>query len=383
LRLLTLKTLFLVAALLVACDVYAADPGASLSVEVVPPGSGPTIPSQAAAHGYTTLVLDADFTRGSHASIYCGSDASQEAPGYDWYIGVRGGLASGNVPCGGNTYPYNDNGINVLRIENGDCCYGGVLGRNGLSGTSFYGTYGRDYPLNAYYECTIRLDRSDLDNLPVWANCFAGDRHTAQGRTPYPPDPSYNDLGLELDINEIHGKHGGCTGGNCDQVAGIINWNCGGPKFWQQPGCVWGNGVFGAAIRKADASFDPANYNTYGMLIKQTDANHYMVCGYINNHQTRCSSQQTINCNTCGGIADNTALCPDVTVFGGNTGCYVAFERPTPLLTLTGQYPDGSEGMNGNTDWSAGARAHMYVKSFRVWSCEAWQTTQCSPYNPN
>lgn len=315
-----IKKLFLVAALLVARLASAADPSASLSVQVVPPEAGPTIPTQAAAQGYTTLALNADFTQGVKASIYCGSDASQEAPGYDWYIGVRGGLASGNVQCGGNTYPYSDGGTSVLRIENGDCCYGGILGRNGVSGISFYGTYGRDYPLNAYFECTVRFDRSDLDNLPVWANCFTGDRNTAQGKTPYPPAPQYNDLQLELDINEIHGKHGGCTGGNCDEVAGIINWNCGGPGFWQQPGCVWGNGVFGTEIRNADPTFDPANYNTYGMLIYQTDATHYTVCGYINNRQTKCSTQQTINHNTSGGDGSNNALCPNPSTFGGQYG---------------------------------------------------------------
>ena len=26
---------------------------------------------------------------------------------------------------------------------------------------------------------------------------------------------------------------------------------------------------------------------------------------------------------------------------------------------------------------------HVYVKSFRVWSCDAWATKQCSQFNSN
>jgi len=63
------KKLYLITALFVPCLAYAADPSASLSVQVVPPQSGPTIPTQAAAQGYTTLALNADFTQGISAYL--------------------------------------------------------------------------------------------------------------------------------------------------------------------------------------------------------------------------------------------------------------------------------------------------------------------------
>ncbi len=56
-----IKKLFFAAALLAPGLVYAADPSANLSVEIVPAGSDPAVPAQAAAAGFTTLAANFDF----------------------------------------------------------------------------------------------------------------------------------------------------------------------------------------------------------------------------------------------------------------------------------------------------------------------------------
>ena len=58
------KTLFFIAALVAPGLAYGADISAPLSGQIVPAGSDPAVPAPAAAAGFTTLLLDADFTNG-------------------------------------------------------------------------------------------------------------------------------------------------------------------------------------------------------------------------------------------------------------------------------------------------------------------------------
>jgi hypothetical protein len=94
------KTPSVMAALLVLVPVaYAGNPSADLSVQVVPPA--PAVPAPAAAAGFSTLALNADFTSSAYSNpatfvSECGATATQR---WHW------------------TYPYNSGPLNCNDIS--------------------------------------------------------------------------------------------------------------------------------------------------------------------------------------------------------------------------------------------------------------------------
>ena len=97
------KKLFFIAALLAPGLTYGADISAPLSGQVVSAGSTSAVPAPAAAAGFTTQVLNADFTSAAWANpanyvVSCGATQSVSNQPSTWHF--YSGLAFGSaLPC--------------------------------------------------------------------------------------------------------------------------------------------------------------------------------------------------------------------------------------------------------------------------------------------
>jgi hypothetical protein len=380
-----IKKLTFIALALVPCLAYGADPTADLSVRVVPPGSGPDAPAQAVAQGYTRLMLNADFTTGSTTgdmSVCLNCGKYEETQGYQWYCGFNTILSAA---CAGNiTYPYADgaNGT-ALRITNGPCCYGDDHGRNGISTISQYRSQGQDFPLNGYFEYTVRYP--EYNTLPIWSNFWSVDVHGAQQSTDF--NTTEYDWGPEF-----HGHNGGGAGNDYISTTGTWNWACNnGGSFWDGSYCAWGQAAPGNPdIRNYLPNFDPTQKHTIGNLVYQVSPNYAYTCEYIDGQAVPAASQThqqagftlpgncallSLNHDGSGGSNSSAGFCgADM-----RTNCHEGFERVAPVIDLT-----ASCGYEGDYScWPSGEVASVIVYSVRAWSCAAWQTSECSPHNPN
>lgn len=94
-----IKKLFFTAALLVPSLAYAGTPSATLPGQIASAGSDPAVPAGAAAAGFTTLALNADFSQSTYSNIAtwvdgCGGPTSGNRWVYRWWNN------NGVGPCG-------------------------------------------------------------------------------------------------------------------------------------------------------------------------------------------------------------------------------------------------------------------------------------------
>jgi hypothetical protein len=116
------------------------------------------------------------------------------------------------------------------------------------------------FPINAYYECTVRMDAYSISHMPMWHNCWGVNIETA--------DPAFPSS-MEYDFTEFHGGYA-----QSEVVGSAINWPCGGggncnPVTW------------GGNLANYIPGFDPAQFHKYGVLNKQVDANTLHVEAYV------------------------------------------------------------------------------------------------------
>ena len=440
--------LLFAAALFLPSLAHGADPSANLSVQVVPPGSGPTLPPQAAAQGFTTLALNADFSQG--IDIDC-EGAGKETQEHQWYTGMQGvvasdcgtGLNPATNPNGPIMWPFKDpvTGDTVVNIRRtttpSTSTYqgnmGGVLGRVGITTKSFFYNHGTSYPINLYVECVERI--WPVDVMGMWSNCWGGGN--AQNLE-------------EIDLNEIHSS-GSQDYGNPN----ALWW-----KWDQCGGCAEGPGV---RIITAEPNWRPDDrYHKYGILVYQTSATNVRFCGYIDDIQVGCHDvaateaelshgtswllSMTTGNPCCGegawafvdapitgvGFANGTTYVDVGGVFAINSCClqkdygvrvsgtgtsadgYWSWNQDGTRIYLYGNGGTNQRSTGTNQSpccgggspvpltgtWSGGGtfnlpgagtgggRGHDHafnhsVKSFRIWTCADWRTTQCSQFNNN
>lgn len=413
-------------ALLVPYLADAADPSGSLSVEVVPAAPTPLPPVQAQAQGFTTLAFDGDMTKSF--DMYCGDPFANATESHQWYGGGAGTMASG---CGALQYPHTDeiDGSRVLDIRFGPSTYtGSILARQGIATSDYFGGHQTTFPINAYYECTTRIDPHSLSHMALWEACWFVN-------AAFPRGQSGGRLGIEFDLTEFHGGYTqGMTVGNA------INWDC------RNTCPQWG---WGGDIRTKIPSYDGSQFHKYGLLIYQTSATNMHMRSYVDDVLIGEGNAQIGNdgvfdqatqrnyllihlnagCNWDEGLANECSNGAVTNVYsdGGNTRVQLG-----PQLCYNQSFLMGISGVQGvtspiNDNWSvscpsesqggccdnfliyrpltqtpvpfAGTYAvntgianqwddgahlyHVYVKSYRVWSCTTWATTQCSSYNPN
>jgi hypothetical protein len=382
-------------------------PTRNMRVDITPTPGIP-VPPQATTAGFTTLAFNGDMA----ASFNVGC---VEESGHDWYVLTQRALASS---CNFLTWPFNDAGNTVLKIDWTTSAHGSLLGRTGVTTTSDNGTFGRDFPINAYYECITRM--TPLASLGPWFNCFMLGRQTIHA-------PG-NQLDNEYDINEFHGGYF-----FQEEVGGVINWNCGG-NF--TPTC-YQDGAFFGDISNTVPGFDPTQYHKYGMLLKQTSPTNIHTCGYVDDVQMACGDSSldarervqrnylildvSNSCNFDEGSFDYcmnqsvTSLTNDagnirvgapfpqwffnwqISISGvtGTTNANGIFNWSNDSLPVSACAPNctihikdkntnvpipfGPGPYTGGGVFNAFTGSSMYVKSFRVWSCASWLTTECFP----
>jgi hypothetical protein len=184
-----IKKLFFVAALLMPSLACGGDPTANLPVQIIPAGSDPAVPAPAAAAGFTTLALDADFTSPAYSNpatwlAECG--ASPGAQNTIWHLifNEQEHAAVAGAPCD-RAIITTDGGSQVLDVQwrpsDFSCCsytlisldwpageWGeGPSGPGGAAG----GPNGTGLPQQGYVELTFRIPAAGFggftrDSLP-------------------------------------------------------------------------------------------------------------------------------------------------------------------------------------------------------------------------
>jgi len=203
------------------------------------------VPAPAQAQGFTTLALDGDMTKGFDVS--CANPATSN---HQWYLGGDRSMYSN---CANLNYPHTDetDGSTVLDIHLGPSTQdGGILGRVGIATIDMHGAHSNDYPINAYYECTMRFDSYSIDHAGLLSNCWEADATTIKTGS------GINTI--EYDFTEIRGGYQYST-----LIGNSINWSCGGPgtcRFFS-----WGGDPANYV-----PGFDPAKFHKYGVLMYQT-----------------------------------------------------------------------------------------------------------------
>jgi hypothetical protein len=415
------RSCLLALALLVPCLAYGADPSGSVSVEVVPAGSSPSPPPQAAAAGFTVLARNSDFSRAA-PDIGC-----DDTGHHDWYAHTATALYS---DCSNITWPVTDpvSGETVAQFNCTNCGKPdtSLLGaRHGLSSVNNNGTQGDSFPLDGYYECRIRVAPYGLQG--GWWNCWMNGFQTVQT----------NGGGqLEFDINEYHS--GEADNKNYCALQTIHDWYTGGgglgPSWWT---CNTGK--------------NPSDgLHKTGMLIqtnRATNTIHY--CSYWDDQLMGCSDvlgtgqetswqtqrnyimwNVTVGCNASNeGLGDCVNMpISNIINNGGNIRVAVNGPAPTWGLPLVGvdfqNYELEISGVQGTTNanghfmgkavsdprscvsncqfdifnvstgqpipyngayvpgtgiWNPTPNGfNMYASYFRVWvKCSNWQTTSC------
>jgi len=297
-----MRSLFVIAVLLVTCALtschsYGGSVSGNLSIDVVPPGTIPTPPPQAAAAGYTVNALNQDWTTGPF-SLDC---TKQDGAGL-WHI-VRNGII--NTPdCSYLTWPYNDNGTQVLRMQRTPAVPQGA--NVGIATASLNDAVNVSFPVNAYLECTKRLaiHITPTQEIDIGSGSFAPSGMWScwtwgLSSAHYPTgviamgcnvDPS---ICYEYDLEEEHHpiKHGGWPiGGQYD--GGGVKWGGGGAitsfnyylnqtTGFQPTWCSVGPCVF-SDNSTAGPVLEPSNgYHTYGLLIQSDLTGSDPHCGGI------------------------------------------------------------------------------------------------------
>lgn len=221
-----IKKLF-VAALLVPGLAYGANPSADLSVQIVPAGSpAPAVPAQAAAAGFTTQVLNADFTQttgtwSNTANFMTNCGAAESVPNQPatWHFTAFDWPSRNPLSCLPYTQLVTDSGSQVLKFvqpKNGsehdqDMGFPHQLG-GGSDVTSWL-------PPEYYSKIVVRMD-----NAGIWQSpdcCIRGQgvfwsTTTTYGGTAW-WDEDFTEFGWAGDANsykfEGQSQEGNHTGG--------------------------------------------------------------------------------------------------------------------------------------------------------------------------
>jgi hypothetical protein len=172
-----IKTVFFTATLLVADLAYGQNPSADLSVQVVKPGNGigipcargpnytGSIPAAAAKAGFTTCVVNSDFSMAQYQTLSNWLDCAGATTPTWFNVGYNAGV----TPCSDYTIvtdTVHGNNQTVLDIAYtaSDASIGPgtwMATKNGTNG----GPLGYDFPIGAYYDLTFEL-------LPANVNVF-------------------------------------------------------------------------------------------------------------------------------------------------------------------------------------------------------------------
>jgi hypothetical protein len=347
-----IKKLFFTATLLVPCLAYGIDPSANLSVQVVPPGSTPSVPAGAAAAGFTTQALNSDFTEPLPSNWLggCPNGANgqpvtgyfNDDTGHTWWLNLWWSQSYQNCNTKQITDPVYGRLVVDMpwTVDNAHTAQGTVIqsaswdynrdGKAVCSNGNCRGGQGtaNDFPPNAYFEIVARMTPA----LPgayfvmnTWPSLAMSDSNRG---------------GIELDVIE--------TDGNVlSSYSSVVhNWGAGG-----KANCIWDTAF--CHNSPLPANFDLTQFHTYAGRITSngqtsSDGSTQSLCGYLDNVFVRCIPQP-------GGVTTDNAQ-----------------ER----LFLIVQ--NACNWWNYNGVCTQGQVQHLYIKSIRVWSCADWKTTQCN-----
>jgi hypothetical protein len=250
-----IKQLFFTTVLLAPGLAYAGTPSATLPGQIVPAGSDPTPPAPATAAGFTTLVLNSDFTTPFYATLSNWLDcAGAGTP--SWFLIAQSG-DSVAAPCSDIVVGADGSNGQTLQLTWHTADY--ISGqRHGIDLTSAAGGAGKVFP-NFYAEMTERVSGTPANMINMegpwsWATVAAGGIIEYDGIEIY--NPTYTD-------------------------SAVHNWGAGGagPSIW-----------FGTAPPHPPSGWDATQYHTYGYRVTSDGSTAIYMCAYIDNIAQGCTS---------------------------------------------------------------------------------------------
>lgn len=360
-----LKTLLIMALLLNAADALSQTVSGNLSVTVTPPGSAAVNPpAQAVAAGYTTLATNQDFTGTAGIDIAC-NNAKLNEPGHFWYTSFNGLLYQPNG-CAGITWPATDpaTGTGALRVSWTSANPGFQQGRVGLASSNVDSSYATTFPMKMYMESQVRF--ANTGYIGAWYSTWDWRVHDGNG-----------DI-VELDIEEIHGAATSAAG-PANQFVGVAG---------------------GLDDNLLGCGYTPI----VGTEAAQRNVLQINVTTSCGNNGNGDYGSEGFGLNACIdipiiGVASNGAGGTRVTtgrdVSGSGSQAWPAPDKAPIKIIGTNTSADGLHtwklidgthfdllsvpftGTFSGTGTVNPSPIEMYVKSYRVWSCAAWQTTNC------
>jgi hypothetical protein len=330
-----IKQLFFTAALLVPGLAYAANPGANLSVQVIPagPNNPPTPPTQATVANFNTCVVCIDFTAPTggvfvNGAQVAGANGSNPATWLDcagasnpiWFHGSNG-LNTGALPCPDVVSDGLGN-PRVLRQWNGPLTSANVNGMklyNNGNGTGIMA------PTNNYMEATFMV--------PQFPRFGYIEGHWLGGAGEIPSNVHNQ---LEFDAFEV----------NTDLNAGAYASSMG---SWHAGNQTLGVNWFGTF---------PPQYGGYNLSTQ-----------YLKIGQRMTNDGTTLY--KCMWINDVFQNCVSHSVDGGALLDWELGDAKSRMQTYFI--------LTGCLQCSTGTTTDMlaYAKSFYLWSCSDWQTIAC------
>lgn len=396
-------------------------------VQAPPPQvGGPQPPPQAAAAGYTTLATNQDFRGTTGVDINC-KPGSLDEPGHFWYTTFNG-LLGQPFGCEHIFWPATDpaTGTGALKVSWTTTDWGFQQSRVGLASSNNDSSSAHTFPMKAYYEAEVRFANNGY--MGGWYSNWMWRTHDGSGSI------------IEADVEETHAIANGPSGvaRNFVGAAGALNWGNG---FTQNNTNGSTSGYFdylnydaniyhkwGELITTPDPStcvFSPRTMPPNGSPC-------FRVCAFLDDVQLGCGNTPivgdeaaqrnviminvTVSCGNNGngdygqegapncmdlpisGVASNGAGGTRVTVSWSIQGCCGAANNASIKIVETNTSADGINVWSFVDDTSTASHFDIpvpfsgtysgagrvnptpiiqYVRTWRVWSCSSWATTQC------
>ena len=309
-----IKTLFYIASLLLPGLAYGGSPNADLSIQVVPPQSGPPVPAPAQAAGFTTLALNADFTTPTYSNTGTYINECGASSGWRWFLFYSGAGHPNQVSCGKasiTTDPTYGGQVLDLQYLPSDLQAGINAGGNGnyielqwpVGYHASSDAIGPTLPNEMYTEITFRTTSQSFSQanatipLDYWATSWCA-------------------CEFELDFFEVNTGFGYSNG-------------------WYY------NSAFG------NARLDFSQYHTLGILFTSNESSSLEQCMYVDG--------SLVNCGSVSGLSSTNYTQHDNTLnilFGGG----LCFNNATPCVANAEDY---------------------YIKSITLWECTNYKTQGC------
>jgi hypothetical protein len=248
-----------------------------LTISVQPPSSGPSVPSEAATAGFTTLAANYDFSQPLYAtqSNWLDCSGTDINPAHQWHAGIWWSTppGQGGIPCNIHqvTDPIYGNTVMNFKWLSSYDSYGNTGAANFVQMETINknANYHTDFPVGLYIEAVYRTTLIDSRSNSSGPNSIYTWTTAAAHSSGFGP--------IEMDVTELYGGRGGYSN------AGVGNH---------------GNGLGGFTYtsygtNKLPSGYAVTRFHKYGMLETTDGTSQIWGCSYVDDILQSCRPMGT------------------------------------------------------------------------------------------